>query len=55
MQLAERVGYATPVGHRLGRSALHVFHHHQTVHEQAAVSRRYRHWNGHTFTVEVLE
>ena len=55
MQPAERVGHATPVGLRLGRSALHVCHHHQTVHEQPAVRRRDRHRHGQTFTVEVLE
>ena len=55
MQLAERVGHATPVGLRLGRSALHVGHHHQTVGEQPAVRRRDRHRHGQTFTVEVLE
>ena len=55
MQLAERVGHATPVGLRLGRSALHVGHHHQTVGEQPAVRRRDRHRHGQTFTVEVLQ
>ena len=55
MQPAERVGHATPVGLRLGRSALHVGHHHQTVREQPAVRRRDRHRHGQTFTVEVLE
>ena len=55
MQPAERVGHATPVGLRLGRSALHVCHHHQTVREQPAVRRRDRHRHGQTFTVEVLE
>ena len=55
MQLAERVGHATPVGLRLGRSALDVGHHHQTVGEQPAVRRRDRHRHGQTFTVEVLE
>ena len=55
MQLAERVGHATPVGLRLGRSALHVGHHHQTVGEQPAVRRRDRHRHGQPFTVEVLE
>jgi hypothetical protein len=55
MQLAERVGHATPVGLRLGRSALHVGHHHQTVGEQPAVRRRDRHRHGQTFTVQVLE
>ena len=55
MQPAERVGHATPVGLRLGRSALHVGHHHQTVGEQPAVRRRDRHRHGQTFTVEVLE
>ena len=55
MQPAERVGHATPVGFRLGRFALHVCHHHQTVYEQPAVRRRDRHRHGQTFTVEVLE
>ena len=55
MQLAERVGDAAPVGLRLGRSALHVGHHHQTVDERPAVCRRDRHRHAQTFTVEVLE
>ena len=55
MQFAKRVGHATPVCLRLGRSALHVFHHHQTVHEEPAVSRRDRHWNAHACTFEVLD
>jgi hypothetical protein len=55
MQLPERVSHATPVGYRLGRSALYVFHYYQTVREQPAASRRDRHWNGHTFKTEVLE
>ena len=55
MQLAERVGHATPVGLRLRRSALHVGHHHQTVGEQPAVRGPDRHRHGQTFTVEVLE
>src|SRR5438552_17240662 len=55
MQLAKRVGHATPVGLRLGRSALHVGHHHDTVGEQPAVRGRDRHRHGQTFTVEVLE
>jgi hypothetical protein len=55
MQQAERVGHATPVGLRLGRSALHVAHHHQTVGEQPAVRRRDRHRYRQTFTVEVFE
>jgi hypothetical protein len=55
MQLAERLGYPTPVCLRLGRSALHVGHHHQTVGEQPAVRGRDRHRHGQTRTVEVLE
>jgi hypothetical protein len=55
MRQAERVGHATPVGLRLGRSALHICHHHQTTREQPAVRRRDRHWHGQTFAVEVLE
>jgi hypothetical protein len=55
MQPAERVGHATPVGLRLGRSTLHVCHHHQAVREQPAVRRRDQHRHGQTFTVEVLE
>jgi hypothetical protein len=55
MQPAEHVGHATPVGLRLGRSALHVCHHQQTVREQPAVCRRDRHRHGQTFTIEVLE
>ena len=55
MQLAERVGHATPVGLSLGRSALHLCHHHQTVREQPGVCGRDRHRHGQTFTVEVLE
>jgi hypothetical protein len=55
MQFAERAGHATPVGLRLGRSALQVGHHHQTIGEQPAVHCRDRHRHGQTFTVEVLE
>src|SRR4051794_10809572 len=55
MQLAQHIGHATPIGLRLGRSALHVCHHHETVREQAAVRRRDRPWHGQTLTVEVLE
>ena len=45
----------TPVALRLGRSALHVGHHHQTVGEQPAVRSRDRHRHGQTFTIKVLE
>jgi hypothetical protein len=55
MQLTDCAGHATPVGLRLGRPALHVCHHYQTVCEQPAVRRRDRHRHGQTFTVEVLE
>src|SRR5215831_2134031 len=55
MELAERVRHATPVGLRLGRAALHVGHHHQTVGEQPAGRRRDRHRHGQTCMVEVLE
>src|SRR5215831_7109588 len=55
MQLAERVGHATPVRLRLWRSALYVGHHHQTVGEQPSVRRRDRHRHAQTFMVEVLE
>jgi hypothetical protein len=55
MQPTERVGHATPVGLRLGRSALYICHHDQTVREQPTVRRRDRHRHGQTFTVEVLE
>src|SRR5690242_4474951 len=55
MQPAERVGYATPVSLRLGRFAVYVCHHHQTVREQPAIRRRDRHRHAETFTVEVLE
>jgi hypothetical protein len=55
VQLAERFGHATPVGLRLGRSALDVGHHHHTVCEQPAVRGRNRHWHGQACTVEVLE
>jgi hypothetical protein len=55
MQLAERAGHATLVGRRLGRSAIQIGHHHQTVDEQSTVRRRDRHRHGQTFTVEVLE
>jgi hypothetical protein len=55
MQPAERGGHAAPVGLRLGRSALNVRHHYQTVRKQPSVCRRDRHWYGQTFTVKVLE
>ena len=55
VQAAERVVHATPVGLRLGRSALHVCHHHQSVREQPSVRRRDRHWHAQTFTIEVLQ
>ena len=55
MQPAERVGDAAPVGLRLGRSAFHVSHHHQTVREHPALHRRDRHRHAETFSVEVLE
>jgi len=55
MQTAERAGDATPVGFGLGRSALHVGHHHQTVGEVPAVRGRDRHWHRHPFTVEVSQ
>jgi len=55
MQLAERVGYATPVSLCLGRSALHVGHYHHTVGEQPAVRRWDRHRHGQAVTVEVFE
>ena len=55
MQLAERVGHATPVSFRLGRSALHVGHHHKTVGEVPAVRCGDRHRHGQTFSVEVVE
>jgi hypothetical protein len=55
MQLAERVGYATPVSLCLGRSALHVGHYHQTVGEQPAIRRWDRHRHGQAVTVEVFE
>src|SRR5262249_47323252 len=47
--------HATPIRLRLGRSALHVGHYHQTIGEQPAVPRRDRHRHGQTFMVEVLE
>ena len=46
MQLAERAGNAAPISLRLGRPALHIGHHHQTVDEQPAVRRRDRHRHG---------
>jgi hypothetical protein len=55
MQLAERVGHATPVGLGLGRSAFQVGHHDQTVGEPPSVRRRDRHRHGQTFVVEVSE
>ena len=55
MQLAECVGDATPVGFGLGRSALHVGHHHQTVGEVPAVRGRDRHRHRHPFMVEVSQ
>src|SRR5215469_3661518 len=53
MQLAECVGDATPVGFGLGRSALHVGHHYQTVDEMPAVRGRDRYRHRHPFSVEV--
>src|SRR5690348_1353139 len=55
MQSTELGGHAAPVGLCLGRSALHVRHHYQTVREQPSVRRRDRHWYGQTFSVEVSE
>jgi hypothetical protein len=55
MQFAEHAGHATPVGLCVGRPALQVGHHHQTIGEQPAVHGRDRHRHGQTFTVEVLE
>jgi hypothetical protein len=55
MQPAECVGHATPVGLRLGRSAFHVSHHHETVRKQPSVRRRDRYRHGQTLTVEVLQ
>ena len=55
MQLAECVGDATPVGFGLGRSALHVGHHNQTVGEVPAVCGRDRLWHRHPFSVEVSQ
>ena len=48
MQPAECVGHVTPVGLRLGRSAFHVSHHHETVRKQPSVRRRDRYWHGQT-------
>jgi len=55
MQLAERVGHATPVGPGLRRSAVPVGHHHQTVGEQPTVCRRDRHRHSQPGAVKVLE
>jgi hypothetical protein len=55
MQLAERVGDATPVSLCLGRSALHIGHHHHAVDEQPAIRGWDRHWHGQAVTVEVME
>jgi hypothetical protein len=55
MQLAERVGHATPIGLGLGRPTIQVGHHHQTLGEQSTVRSRDRHRNGQTSAVEVLE
>src|SRR6478609_8250642 len=55
MQSAERICHPTPVGLRLGWSALDVCHHHQTVREQPAVCRWDWHWHGQAFAVEVFE
>src|SRR5579859_4071983 len=55
MQLAERVGDTTPVGLRLGRSALHIAHHHQTFGEQPAVRSRDRHRHRQPCAVEVSQ
>jgi hypothetical protein len=53
MPLAECVGDATPVGFGLGRSALRVGHHHQTVGEGPAARGWDRHRHRHPFTVEM--
>jgi hypothetical protein len=53
VRLAECVGDATPVGLRLGRSALHVAHHDQTLDEVPAVPGRDRSRHRHPFTIEV--
>jgi len=53
IQPAECAGDATPVGFGLGRSALHVGHHHQTVGEVPAVRSRDRHRHRHPFTVQL--
>jgi hypothetical protein len=50
---AECAGDATPIGFGLGRSALHVGHHHQTVDKVPAVPGRDRHRHRHSFTVEM--
>ena len=55
MQLAERVRHATPVSFRLGRSTLHIGHHHQTLGEVPAVRCGDRHRHDQTFAVEVSE
>ena len=47
------VGDASPVGFGLGRSALHVGHHHQTAGEVPAVRGRDRHRHRHPFTAKV--
>jgi hypothetical protein len=52
MQLSERAGDTTPVGLRLGRSALHVGHHDHTVGEVSAVHGWDRHRYRHPLTVE---
>jgi hypothetical protein len=50
MQLAEHIGDAPPVGFGLGRSALHVGHHHQAAVEVPAARGRDRHGHRHPFT-----
>lgn len=55
MQPAERVGNPAPVGRRLGRSSLHICHHHQAVGEQPLIHGRDRHGHHQALAVEMLE
>lgn len=55
MRLAECAGDAAPAGFGLGRSALHVGHHHQTAGKVPAVRGRDRHRHRHPFTVQMSQ
>ncbi len=55
MKPAQHLGYSTPVGLRLGRSALNASHHHQTVSKRSTIRRRDRHRHRQGHTVEVSQ